>query len=113
MVAVTAFNSLRLRAYLKRRHGDAGMAAMDLVLNGVNLIGGIALFINAKMRHEIVWVVLEVFFVTIAVKGIWQGWAALRPPRCAACHHVLQNHHQVVWDEHGVARHLSDTQCGG
>lgn len=70
MLAVTAFNSRRLRA----RFARAGMAARatSRLLNGLNLVGGICLLINAVIRHEVVWEVLEVYFVAIAIKGLVQ-----------------------------------------
>lgn len=77
MLAVTAFNSRRLQARLHR----AGMKERGsaLLLNGLNLVGGVCLLINAIIRQEIVWEVLEVYFVAIAVKGIVQAPPAAPP----------------------------------
>ncbi|MFT3771533.1 MAG: hypothetical protein QM820_39465 [Minicystis sp.] len=74
MFAVTAFNSRSLRAQLRRL--NVSDAAMPLVLNGFNLLGGACLFVNAVLRHEIVWIVLEVYFVAVAVKGLLAHRAA-------------------------------------
>ena len=30
------------------------------------------MLVNALIRNEIVWVVLEIYFIVIAVKGLWQ-----------------------------------------
>jgi hypothetical protein len=79
MLAVTAFNSRRLRA----RFLELGMKekGTSLLLNGLNLVGGVCLLVNAVIRHEIVWEVLEVYFVAIAIKGLRQaGGATLHAP---------------------------------
>lgn len=71
MSAVTTFNSRRLQARLARSGvKERGTA---LLLNGLNLVGGICLLINAVLRGEIVWEVLEVYFIAIAMKGIVQS----------------------------------------
>ena len=71
MLAVTVINSTSLQ----RRIGLSD-AAMGHAFNGLNLIGGSCLFINAVQRSEVVWVVLEVYFVAIALKGITQAVGA-------------------------------------
>jgi hypothetical protein len=70
MLAVTSFNSRRLRARFTR----LGMGARGLgrLLNGLNLVGGLCLLVNAVLRTEVVWEVLEVYFVIIAFKGLLQ-----------------------------------------
>lgn len=75
MAAVTAFNSKLLQEKLARL--DLSKNGMGLLLNGLNLVGGICLFINAMIRTESVWIVLEVYFVVVACKGIWQSLAGL------------------------------------
>jgi hypothetical protein len=76
MFAVTAFNSSGLKSRLRGLGlGEDGMA---LLLNGFNLVGGACLFVNATQRNEVVWIILEVYFVTVAVKGLWQSRSALR-----------------------------------
>src|SRR5262245_55420394 len=76
MFAVTAFNSNGLKRQLGRLGlGEDGMA---LLLNGFNLVGGACLFVNATRRDEIVWIILEIYFVTVAAKGLWQSRSALR-----------------------------------
>ncbi|MEQ1568948.1 MAG: hypothetical protein ABMA64_25140 [Myxococcota bacterium] len=79
MCAVTAFNSRRLQARMAR----SGMKerGTSLLLNGLNLVGGVCLLINAVIRSEIVWEVLEVYFVAIAIKGLAQSARApVEPP---------------------------------
>ncbi len=70
MLAVTAFNSRSLQRRLMST--GLGEDAMSLLLNGLNLVGGVCLLINAVQRSEVVWEVLEVYFVAIAIKGIVQ-----------------------------------------
>ena len=50
-----------------------GEGATATLLNGLNLLGGACLLINAVIRREIVWEVLEVYFVIVAVKGLAQA----------------------------------------
>ncbi len=79
MFGVTAFNSRRLQARLSKLTTRRG--SLPNILNGFNLVGGACLLVNAWIRDEIVWIVLEIYFVAIAVKGLWQTRAALqRPP---------------------------------
>ena len=76
MLAVTCFNSRRLQQrFMRIRLSREGMG---FVLNVLNLVGGICLLVNAVRRDEVVWKVLEVYFIAIAVKGVWQNRAALR-----------------------------------
>ncbi|MEQ1503430.1 MAG: hypothetical protein ABMB14_14425 [Myxococcota bacterium] len=82
MCAVTAFNSRWLHARLTRLGmQDRGTA---LLLNGLNLVGGVCLLINAVIRSEIVWEVLEVYFVVIAAKGIAQSVRVREKPPAPA-----------------------------
>lgn len=67
MLAVTAINSQWLAARL-----DDQNTIGPFVFNSLNLIGGSCLLANALIRSEIVWVVLEIYFVLIALKGLWQ-----------------------------------------
>jgi len=75
MVAVTAFNSKRIQGRLARV--APSQSAMSVLLNGLNLVGGACLLVNACIRNESVWVVLEIYFVAIAVKGLWQTRSTL------------------------------------
>ena len=75
MFAVTAFNSRRLQARLSKL--TTRRAALPNLLNGFNLVGGACLLINAWKRDEIVWIVLEIYFIAIAMKGLWQTRGAL------------------------------------
>lgn len=68
MLAVTVINSQWLRDRL-----DMSDERISRVFNGLNLVGGICLFLNAMIRDEIIWLVLETYFVLIAVKGIVQA----------------------------------------
>ncbi len=43
-----------------------------LAVNGLNLLGGTCLLINAIVRDEVVWLVLEIYFVAVAIKGLTQ-----------------------------------------
>jgi hypothetical protein len=72
MLAVTCFNS---RA-LQRRLAVLGLGELGtpILLNALNLVGGACLLVNAVMRHEVVWEVLEVYFVLISCKGLLQAW---------------------------------------
>jgi len=65
MAAVTVMNSRRVR----ERTG----ARLVPLFNGLNLIGGTCLLINAFKRDEIVWIVLEIYFIAIALKGLAQS----------------------------------------
>lgn len=67
MAAVTAINS----QWLTDRFA-ADSRRSRLVFNGLNLIGGASLLINAVIRDEIVWLVLEFYFIAIAIKGLMQ-----------------------------------------
>jgi hypothetical protein len=69
MLAVTAFNS----QWLRTRIGSRSETATARLLNGLNLVGGICLFVNAVRRDEIVWKVLELYFIAIAAKGVVQS----------------------------------------
>ena len=71
MLAVTCFNSRRLRARFKA--AGFGESATSLLFNALNLAGGACLLVNAVIRQEIVWEVLEVYFVIMAMKGIVQA----------------------------------------
>ena len=71
MLAVTCFNSRLLRARFEAL--GLGEAATATLLNGLNLLGGACLLINAVIRREIVWEVLEVYFVIVAAKGLAQA----------------------------------------
>lgn len=75
MSAVTVINSQWLRDRLGL--SEAGIGAL---FNGLNLVGGVCLFVNAMIRDEIVWLVLETYFVLIAVKGIVQASRAVAGP---------------------------------
>jgi len=75
MLAITAFNSQKLRDQPLRL--NLAVSNTTLVLNGFNLVGGACLLVNAVTRDEIVWIVLEVYFVLISAKGVWQSHAAL------------------------------------
>jgi hypothetical protein len=44
---------------------------MSLLFNGLNLVGGACLLVNAVIRDELVWQVLEFYFIAIALKGLW------------------------------------------
>lgn len=78
MLAVTAFNSQWLRARLTAMGmQDRGTS---ILLNGLNLVGGVCLLINAVARREIVWEVLEVYFVLIAIKGLVQARVSAPEP---------------------------------
>lgn len=68
MLAVTVINS----RWLRERLGLSDVRVGD-VFNGLNLVGGACLFANAIVRSEIVWIVLETYFVLIATKGIVQS----------------------------------------
>ena len=70
MVGATAFNSRRLKAKLSAMTTD--QASISNLLNLFNLVGGACLLVNAWKRDEVVWIVLEIYFVVIAVKGLWQ-----------------------------------------
>lgn len=67
MLAVTVMNSRLLRTRLGLSEVMTGH-----LFNGLNLVGGACLLINAIARSEVVWLVLEIYFVMIAVKGIVQ-----------------------------------------
>lgn len=67
MAAVTVLNSRGLRSRI-----HLGEAGIGYLFNGLNLLGGVCLFVNAVIRDEPVWLVLEVYFVTVAVKGLIQ-----------------------------------------
>ena len=69
MAAVTCFNSVWLKRKLSKRLGSHWL---NLILNGLNTIGGISLLINAIIRNEVVWKVLEVYFIIISLKGFIQ-----------------------------------------
>ncbi len=84
MFAVTAFNSERLKARLAR--WTPHPMALSALLNGFNLVGGACLLINAWIRDEAVWIVLEVYFVAIAVKGLLQLRGALGEVRRSQPH---------------------------
>lgn len=75
MFAVTAFNSNGLKRQLGRL--GLGEDGMSLLLNGFNLVGGACLFVNAARRDEVVWIILEIYFVIVAAKGLWQSRAAV------------------------------------
>lgn len=51
--------------------------SMSLLFNGLNLVGGTCLLVNAVIRDEIVWQVLEFYFIAIALKGLWQSRGVL------------------------------------
>ncbi|MDH3684453.1 MAG: hypothetical protein OEV40_31425 [Acidimicrobiia bacterium] len=68
MLAVTVINSRWLRGHLGMSDARIGH-----LFNGLNLVGGACLFLNAMIRNEIVWLVLETYFVLIALKGIMQA----------------------------------------
>lgn len=70
MVGATAFNSRRLKGRLSKM--TTSPTAITNLLNAFNLVGGACLLVNAWVRDEIVWIVLEIYFVAIAVKGLWQ-----------------------------------------
>ena len=63
----SAVNSQWLAARLDGQKNTA-----PLVFSLLNLTGGSFLLVNALIRNEIVWVVLEIYFIVIAVKGLWQ-----------------------------------------
>ncbi|MFK7824536.1 MAG: hypothetical protein AB8G05_10285 [Oligoflexales bacterium] len=69
MAAVTCFNSVWLKNKLSKQLSTHWL---NLMLNGLNTIGGISLLINAIIRNEIVWKVLEVYFIVISLKGFIQ-----------------------------------------
>lgn len=71
MVAVTCINSQRLRRWFEAR--GMGTYATVMLFNALNLVGGACLLVNAVLRREIVWEVLEVYFVLIACKGLLQA----------------------------------------
>jgi lipid-A-disaccharide synthase-like uncharacterized protein len=73
MLAVTCFNSQQLQRWFAAT--GMGEAATPAVLNALNLVGGACLLVNAVLRREIVWEVLEVYFVLIALKGLAQARA--------------------------------------
>lgn len=75
MIAVTCYNSRRLQERLARIHFSK--EGMSLLLNGLNLVGGTCLLVNAVIRDEIVWQVLEFYFIAIALKGLWQSRSGL------------------------------------
>lgn len=76
MLAVTAINSRRLTSKL-----ETSSASGPTIFNGLNLAGGTCLFINAVIRSEIVWIVLETYFVVVAIKGLVQLRGRKRPTR--------------------------------
>jgi hypothetical protein len=75
MIAVTCYNSRRLQDRLARAHFSK--EGMSLLCNGLNLVGGTCLLVNAVIRDEIVWQVLEFYFIAIALKGLWQSRGSL------------------------------------
>ena len=78
MLAVTCFNSRKLQKALSTRVSGESLA---LILNCLNFIGGSLLLINAALRDEAVWIVLEVYFILICLKGILQNIAQVRKHR--------------------------------
>lgn len=68
MAAVTVINSQWLSSRLAERK-----VATGFLFNGLNLVGGICLFVNAILRNEVVWLVLETYFVMVALKGLTQS----------------------------------------
>lgn len=68
MAAVTTINSARLTAGLRGRGVPVGVA-----FNCLYLVGGASLLINAAIRQEIVWLVLQSYMIAITVKGLWRA----------------------------------------
>ncbi len=68
MTAITVINSQRLTSRLASTGAPVG-----LIFNVVSLLGAISLLINAVVRDEIVWVILEVYVGAVAIKGIRQA----------------------------------------
>ena len=81
MLAVTCFNSRQLRTRFEAL--GLGEAATATLLNGLNLLGGACLLMNAVIRREVVWEVLEVYFVIVAAKGLAQARKAPPAERAA------------------------------
>ncbi len=73
MLAVTVVNSMKLKSIF-----PIGEISVDQLFNGLNLVGGSTLLVNAVLRDEVVWIVLETYFVVVAVKGITQSGLPLR-----------------------------------
>ncbi|MDD9952333.1 MAG: hypothetical protein OXT67_12285 [Zetaproteobacteria bacterium] len=76
MAAVTCFNSRWLQRELSER---LGAHFLSILLNILNMVGGICLLVNATLRDEIVWKVMETYFVLVSFKGLIQELFFRRP----------------------------------
>jgi len=65
MSATTTINSEQIARWFEGRQ-----VSILLPYNGLNLVGAVSLLANALLQQEFVWLLLEIYLIGIAVKGL-------------------------------------------